>query len=524
MVNIGITIETQIIWLLFLASLIAIGIRYIKLPYTVALVLLGLVMGFFHIISGIHLTPELLFFIFLPALLFEAAFHLEIKDFMRNIWAVFILAFPGVVFTMLIVGTIMFLGIGSLSEGAGFSIGYALLFGSIVCATDPISVMAIFKRLGISRHLTVIIEGESLFNDGTAVVIFSLLMLSISGGDFTAGQGLQKFFIVVTGGAAIGLVLGFVMSVITAQVDDYLIEITLTTILAYGSYIAAEQLHVSGVIAVVSAGMMSGNFGTRYGMSPTTRFAVSSFWEYIVFLINSVVFVMIGLEISITDLIDNYLFILLAWAAVIVSRAAVIYLARPFVNLVGEKYSPKEAAVLVWGGIRGSLSMVLVLSLPKDFPHRDLILSMTFGVVFLTLIGQGMTMKYVIDWLRLKIDHTDRDTYEKNKGELIGAGRAAAELKRMAQERLISPEVHKRLLGFYAHRIKRLEKDATDLHLRREILAHYEYADTRRHLLIVEKEAIKDAFAKGHISYDIMNELIKKLDAEGEELLDTTQG
>ncbi|MBN2224786.1 MAG: Na+/H+ antiporter [Deltaproteobacteria bacterium] len=522
--NIGITIETQIVWLLFLASLVAIAIRYIRLPYTVALVLLGLVMGFFHIISAIHLTPEVLFFVFLPALLFEAAFHIEIKDFTKNIWAVFVLAFPGVVFTMLVVGAIMFLGITSFSENAGFTIGYALLFGSIVCATDPISVMAIFKRLGISKHLSVIIEGESLFNDGTAVVIFSLLMLSLSGGGFTLEQGLQKFFIVVTGGAAIGLALGFLMSVITAQIDDHLIEITLTTILAYGSYIAAEQLHVSGVIAVVSAGMMSGNFGTRYGMSPTTRFAVSSFWEYVVFAINSVVFVMIGIEISVTNLLDNYLFILMAWAAVIFSRAAVIYLARPLITFIGEKYSPKEATVLIWGGIRGSLSMVLVLSLPKDFPHRELILSMTFGVVFLTLIGQGMTMKYLIDWLKLHVDRSDRGSYEKNKGELIGASRAVDALETMAKERLILPEVYKQLSGLYSKKIGRLEKDATDLHLKKEVLTQYEYVDTRRHLLIVEKEAIKDAFSKGHISYEIMDELIKKLDEEGEALLDPSQG
>ena len=489
-------------------------VRKIKLPYTVALVMVGLALGLFDVIHGIHLTPELLFFLFLPALLFEAAFHLDIRDFTRNVWAIVILAVPGVVLSMLVVGAIVSMGMDYIRYDLTFGIGCALLFGSLIAATDPISVLSIFKRLGISKKFTIIIEGESLFNDGTAVVIFMIVLAYLTGTDITVGQGITKFFIVVAGGIGIGAILGLAMSLVTSKVDDHLIEITLTTILAYGTYMVAEELHVSGVISVVVAGMMSGNFGTKYGMSPTTKLAVTSFWEYVVFVVNSIVFILIGIELSIAHLLENIVPVLIAWGAVLLSRIIVVYLTRPIVNRLGSNISMKWAGVLVWGGIKGSISMVLVLSLPDDFPHRDIILSMTFGVVFLTLIGQGMTMRPLLRWLKIVVGQLDeRRFYEIYRGGLIAVSKRLSEIEDMARERTISPGVYKRLVEESKNRAEELEEGLVDLHLEKEFLEEEELLSIRRHLIMVEKDAVKDALSQGLISDDAMKELIRELDA-----------
>jgi CPA1 family monovalent cation:H+ antiporter len=512
-------LEIKVIWLLIIVTSVAMIVRKVKLPYTVALVMVGLVLGFFDIISGIHLTPDLLFFLLLPALLFEAAFHLDIGDFLRNAWAIVILAVPGVLVTMFIVGVIVAFGIEMTGTGLAFTMGTALLFGSLIAATDPISVLAIFKKLGISKKFTIIIEGESLFNDGTAVVVFSIALAALQGGELTLTDSLFRFFFVVTGGVAVGAILGFALSVLTAQVDDHLIEITLTTILAYGAYLVAESVHIfdmhfSGVIAVVVAGMMSGNFGTRYGMSPTTKLAVSSFWEYVVFVVNSMVFILIGIELSVAHLVDHIIPILIAWGAVLLSRVAVVYLTRPLVNRLGSDISPKWGWVLVWGGIRGSISMVLVLSLPKDFPHRELILSMTFGVVFLTLIGQGMSMRTFLNWLGLGFVSEERRTYERMRGGLMAVTRAMEELEGMRERRTISQENYELVHKDYTERMSIFEKKISDLHLERELLRYEEAYAARRHLLIVQKDTLKTLVLQGMVSEEAASELTRNLDAE----------
>ncbi|MBW6473119.1 MAG: cation:proton antiporter, partial [Anaerolineaceae bacterium] len=198
-----------------------------------------------------------------PPLVFEAAFHLNLTELRRNLTSILIMAVPGVLLTTLIVG-------GIVSFGTGLALPIALVFGSLVAATDPVAVVSLFRLLGVPKRLSVLVEGESLLNDGTALVLFNLMLAIVITGEFNLLSGVLEFIKVLVGGIMLGLLLGWITSRLISRIDDYLIEITLTTVLAYGSYLLAEQMHFSGVLAVVAAGLITGSLGPQ-GMSPTTR-------------------------------------------------------------------------------------------------------------------------------------------------------------------------------------------------------------------------------------------------------------
>jgi len=278
----------------------------------------------------------------------------------------------------------------------------ALVFGSLLSATDPISVLALFRGMGVSRRLAVIVEGESLLNDGTAIVVFQILMVGVASGQLGVLEGIGRFLMVSLGGAVLGLALGYVASKIHEQIDEPRIEIMLTTILAYGSYLVAEQMHVSGVIATLGAGLMVGNYGAEIGMSARTRTALWSFWEYMAFAINSLVFLLIGIEVHVMSLLNAGITILLAIAAVLLGRILCVYLVTPVSNRLSSPVPFRWQHVLVWGGIHGTVSMALALSLPRDFPYCDLLVTMTFGVVAFSIIVQGLTVKPLIHFLKIE--------------------------------------------------------------------------------------------------------------------------
>ena len=240
--------ETIVIELLLVVTVVALVVRRFNVPYTVALVVVGLLLTL-QSPANINLTPELILALFVPPLVFEAAFHINFQDLRRNLPNILILAVPGVLLTTLIVG-------GVLALGAGLGLASALVFGALIAATDPVSVVAIFRTLGVPKRLSVLIEGESLFNDGTAIVVYNLALIVVLTGKFNLLTSLGDFLSVSGGGVVIGLVLGWLISLLIARVDDYLIETTLTTLLAFGSYLLAERLHFSGVLAVVAAGLI----------------------------------------------------------------------------------------------------------------------------------------------------------------------------------------------------------------------------------------------------------------------------
>ncbi len=272
------------------------------------------------------MTPELVLLIFLPALLFEASWNLDIKALRRDWLSISVLATVGAIVCMFGVAAI-------LHFAGGMDVPTALLFGAMVSATDPVSVIALFRQMGIDKRLTMILEGESLFNDGTAVVMFQMMLaLIISGGQFSIAHTTSSFCLVVFGGAFLGAVIGYIASRITSAFDDHLLEITLTMVTAYGSYLVADYFHVSSIMAVVAAGIVVGNYGSRTGMSATTRLAVNSFWEYAAFLVNSLLFLLIGLQVQLPLLLKYANLIGLGVLAVFAARLLVVYGICPFVS------------------------------------------------------------------------------------------------------------------------------------------------------------------------------------------------
>ncbi|MDH5607320.1 MAG: cation:proton antiporter, partial [Anaerolineae bacterium] len=318
-----------VIGLLFIASLVAIAVRRLRMPYTVGLVLVGLGMALvvgelpgevfdLKTVRGL-LLPELILAILVPPLIFEAAFHLHFEDLRRNLKTILAFAIPGVVLTMVMVG-------GIAAWGTNLSFEMALVFGALIAATDPVAVVALFRSMGVPKRLQVLLEGESLLNDGTAIVIYNIMLVIALGiSEFEPAAILVDFLRIAGGGLIVGAVLAALFSYVIGLVNDYLIEITLTAICAYGSYLVAENMHVSGVLAVVAAGMVVGNIGPSR-MGPTTRISLATFWELAAFLANSFAFLLIGIVIELPTILHNALPILLAIGAVLLARAVVIYL------------------------------------------------------------------------------------------------------------------------------------------------------------------------------------------------------
>ncbi|HEY4954910.1 MAG TPA: sodium:proton antiporter [Gemmatimonadaceae bacterium] len=389
-------VETTLIILFSIATAAAIVARWMKVPYTVALVIAGMVLGATHLIEPPRLTHELLFSIVLPGLLFEAAFNMDVEIFLKNKVTITALAIPGVMVAIFLAGAGTAFAISAFSPGTGFTLREGLVFGALVAATDPIAVVAIFRELHVPHRLATLVEGESLMNDGTSIVLLSLLLAVVAGTATSTGQLLLQFVVVVGGGAFLGFALGTLASRLIAKIDDAVIEITITVITAYGTFALSEQARVSGVIATVVAAMYCGSHGRSVGMSRKTRFALGAFWEYLAFALNSVIFLLIGTEVSASALLRAWPEITIAFLAVVIARGAVVFAVGGVLSRTRERVPRSWLAVMTWGGLRGALSMVLALSLPFDFPNRELLVTLTFGVVVLSILVQGLTMQRLL--------------------------------------------------------------------------------------------------------------------------------
>ncbi len=505
--------ETTFLLLFVVATGVAIVARRLRVPYTVALVGAGLALGAVHVLGAVHLTRELLFAVVLPGLLFDAAFHLEFREFWHNRVAITTLAVPGVVAAIALTAALLAPLVGGLGLVPTFGWQPALVFAALIAATDPIAVVGMFKSLGAPKRLAVLMEGESLFNDGTAIVFFTLILAFVSGSAVSPGALVKNFVLIVGAGAVIGAVVGMAASELIRRIDDPMIEITLTTVAAYGSFLAAEQFHFSGVIATVTAGMLAGNYGARTGMSPSTRIAVETFWEYVAFALNSLVFLLIGLEVSLSALARSWPVILLAYAAVLVGRGTVIAAVSALLARTRERVPAAWAAVLTWGGLRGALSMVLVLGIPRDFALRGLLATMTFGVVVLSILLNGLTMGPLLRRLGIVRAHEARAAFQLWRGRLQAANAGLRELAGLERAQTVDPEVARTLRVEYEARVERAQEILRALHVERKELHDDELYRTRRQLLLAEREQLIESLRAGLLAEEGYEQLLGDVDA-----------
>ncbi len=505
-------IDVIVVALFAVATVVALLVRRLLVPYTVGLVLAGLLLGATHVLRPPHLTKELLFAVFLPGLLFEAAFHLDFSRFWRSKVTILSLAVPGVVASIAVTAALLTPIVGALHFARDFRFIHALVFAAILAATDPIAVVAVFKTLGVPSRLGVLIEGESLLNDGTAVVFFGMILGIASGQGSSVAAATREFVRVVGGGLLMGGVVGIAASQVIRRVDEAMIEITLTTLAAYGSFVAAEHLHVSGVIATVTAGMLCGNYAAKNGMSPSTRLAVETFWEYLAFALNSLVFLLIGFEVEPSAVIAVWKPILVAFLALTLGRAVVIACVSTALRRSREKVPWSWAAVLTWGGLRGALSMVLALSLAKDFPHRDVLVSLTFGVVIVSIFAQGLTMAPLLRWLGVVRGETDRG-YDLQRGRIVAIKAALGSLDEAARTHAVAPAIVSVVRREYEDLLHSAESEMGRIHEAQTGLHDEALARLRRYLATVERNAIGEAARHGLVPSHAAQELTAAVDA-----------
>jgi CPA1 family monovalent cation:H+ antiporter len=421
-------IEEIIVILLLIASGVAVAARRLRVPYTVGLVIIGLAITLLNP-QHVKFTPQIIMLLLVPPLIFEAAFHIRFDDLRRDFWLILLLAIPGVILTTVLVGWLV-------SWGTGLALQAALVFGALIAATDPVAVVALFRSLGAPRRLQVLLESESLLNDGTAIVMFGLMISTALQGGFDLRQSISQFITVSGGGVIVGLIFGMSISQFTKRIDDPLVETALTTALAFGSYLLAENLHVSGVLAVVTAGIISGNT-SQETMSASTRLVVYNFWEYAAFIANSFIFLLIGLTIDLNTLFENWQAIGWAILAALLARVVSTY----GFSIFGREIPPKWKHVLFWGGLRGAITLALALSLPEEgvfITERGRLQAMAFGVVLFTLLVQGFSMDWLVKRLKLIVRSPAQDEYESRHARFV-AGRAGYDyLRRRSQEGLIS--------------------------------------------------------------------------------------
>lgn len=496
----------QFFWLLLVATVVAMVARWSKIPYALALVITGLLIGVPHLLPQAHLEPHTLLTVFLPPLLFESALNVRLQPLLRDGKVIGTYALVGTVLSTFVVG-------GLASWLLGLPVPIALVFGALVSNTDPISVIAVFKRLGVGKRLSLIVESESLFNDGAAVVLFSVLLDFATGGRLSVAGAVQQFLTVVIGGAALGAGIGVVASRVTREFDDHLLEIMLTTVVAFGAYLCAEAVHVSGVIAVVAAGLVVGNWGMQTGMSPTTRLAVHSFWEYAAFIVNSFVFLLLGIEVTVVNLWANVGPLLIAVAAVLVGRAVAIYSLSLLVNWDKGDVPLAWQHVMVWGGLRGALSVALALGLSAPFPYRNTLVVLTFGVVLFSLLGQGLTIGPLLKRLGLTRKASDVAEHERFVGETLACDAAVSELERLARKGILPRTSCEAVMGEYRARMEALEQRIAALHLSSAELREHQLREARRLGLLAEKTALIEAEREGLVDEDAAGEMLHAIDA-----------
>jgi CPA1 family monovalent cation:H+ antiporter len=553
-----IQLETILIVGLILITAVALLVKRFRFPYTVTLVFVGLLLAVLPtglpLVTGNanqFISSELILALFVPPLVFEGALNINWKKFQSNLIPIVLMAVIGVLLAAFIVGGLIMVfarGFASLATALNLPVldGLieipfiaALAFGALISATDPVAVIAFFRSLGVDKRLSILMEGESLLNDGTSIVIFKLALTLGGAGaliqshsplaEFTVYGAIWEFLKVALGGVIVGLLVGRISGIILKNTDARLVETTITIVTAFGAYVLAERFHLSGILSVVAAGMSLGNVIPMY-TSPTTKIVLDNFWEVLSFIVTSLIFLIIGWIIDIRHFISlqNLVLVLAGVIAILIARALVVY-GMSFISNIGLplisrhwrfiKVAPIPKSfqhVMFWGGLRGAISLALALSIgPNIFGPGvgDQLRLMTFGVVLFTLIVQGTSIERLIKRLGLAVRSERQLEKERYLGNYYINLAGEEELRRLHESGILSGTLWKVM-----EEIQRTELAHYDQAVREMLSRHpglsIELALQARHsILNAERTALIQAVSHEIISQEVQEEMLEELDA-----------
>lgn len=503
-------VVTVLIILLLVATGVALISRRLRIPYIAGLVLAGLAITEL-LPHRIRLDSSLIFNLFLPILLFEAALNTDISRLRSTIKPIALLAGPGILLCAGITSVLLKLELGLDWIPAS-------LVGVMLSITDTALVIAVFKEVSAVPHrLVTLVEGESLLNDDVALVLFSLILTVYTTGSLSPLDVVQEFLFVIIGGALVGVALGYLSIGLLTQADDPLGSILLTVAIALGAFQAGQFLHVSGVVAVVVAGLIVGNFEHSQVTSASTQVTLFSFWEYAGFGVNTFIFLLIGLEINVITLWQTLPAVLLAFIAYQVGRALTVYPLLSLVPLFDRPIPMRWRHVLFVGNIKGSLSTALALSLPLALPGREKLIAIVLGVVLLSLVGQGLTLPWAVRRLKLSYRSESHQQIEELQAQLMTAKAAQDELDGLLKSGVLPKSIYEEMRSAYQVRVAASERTLRDIYNQRLGLSTESRSDRtkldaiRRQLLLAEKGALTDALRRRILSEEVVQERIKTL-------------
>ena len=513
------TIVIAVVGLLLVAAVAAMGFRRLHLPFTVGLVIVGITIGlladrvaFLAPLHEVTLSPELILFVFLPTLIFESAYALDGRLLSQNLAPVLSLAVPGLLLSTGIVGSLVF-----FFTPLGW--GPALVFGALIAATDPVAVIALFKEVGAPKRLAILVEGESLFNDATAIVLFKILLTVVAAGTIgwaTVGAGVVEFLIVLAGGLLVGAGIAYIMVVMLRFADDDpLVEVALSTVVAYAAFVFADHfLHVSGVMATVGAGIVVGTYGaTRF--TPEVKSYLHRFWDYAAFVANSLIFLLVGMNIRLGLLWEHIGLLGIAILAVLLARAITVYGIVPIIGKLpgAEPIGLRYQTVLFWGGLKGAVALALALSLPQDFPNHDLIVVLALGVVLFTLVVGGVTTGPLIKFLGL-----DRpsiaERLAKASAVLAAKREGLARMDGLESAGHYSRQLLQMLREDYQGQVEVAEQDLANVRVEAESDAKVMLQVLWSDALSIEQTTHRELFDRGAVSEPVYRELELALDLQ----------
>lgn len=511
----------QFLIILVVAAIVAIVAKYIRWPYTIALLVSGLVVAAAGLTTDFVLDRDTIFHILLPPLLFEGALHMRLRHLRDNAKIIGMLAIPGLIGSAFLVGLLIWLFTNNV---LGMLVGFpvALLTAIIIIPTDPISILAIYKEQKVPNRLKNIIEGESIFDDGTALVLFAVVLELILSDNLNIVTGIIDFLRLAIFGILLGIAAGYIAFWLISRIDDKFTEVMITLILVFGLFALAESMEASGVFAVVMAGLILGNYGTRFAMAPSSRHSLLNFWGFITFLVNSFLFILVGMNVDLGSVADELPLVIFCVLALWAARALTVMGIGEIVNHGKQKsvLPRKWQFIMWWGGLRGAIPIALALSIPlllddgtTPFPHRETILAVTFGVVLITLLAQGLSLRPVLGRLGFQApSKAEKDREDREIAALIKD--TVDELAQLREDGEISTKAHEWLTHKFARSNSQLLTELGLLVQEHGIIPREEYNISVKETLIEKRKAVQEAWENKLISGAVGERLILEIDEQ----------